>query len=320
MSNASWQTARAVAATQDWLLTAAQARACRLTPGEMAAAVRRRELRRLYRGVYLFDPDLVQDLPVHMVYRAALLSEGAGACLFGVAAARTWRVEGLPAVDAVVEVGIVGGPSRRRLTPARGEAFDADLPPVVVRQVVVAPNELEVVDGLVVRSVGLSVVDAALGLDRPSALSVLDSSLHQQLVTPDELQALVALAKGRPGIAKVRCLAEIADGRAESPLESRVRLICVDGDVPPDTLQHEVRDSWGRLLAIGDLGWLESRQRPLLAEADGRVHGLPKAVYRDRRRGNSLVVAEYDTVRFTWADTQRPLYVLYVVRSALNAA
>jgi len=320
MSTESWQAARAVAATQDWLLTTGQARRCQLTPGELASAVRRRELRRLYRGVYLFDPDLAQDPPWRVVYRAALLSEGDNACLFGISGARVWGIEGLPPTDDVVEVGMVGGPSRRRLTSPGGHPFDLDLPPVVMRQVVVAPDELRVVDGLTVRDVGKTVVDAALRLDRPGALSVLDSSLYQRLISPGQLHALVAAAKGRPGIARVRSLADIADGRAESALESRIRLVCVDGGVAPDTLQHEVRDGWGRLVAVGDLGWLERRDRPLLAEADGRVHELPKALYRDRRRGNTLVAEAYDTVRFTWADSLRPGYVLYVVRSALQAA
>ena len=88
----------------------------------------------------------------------------------------------------------------------------------------------------------------------------------------------------------------------------------------PDDLQHEVRDSSGLLVAVGDLGWILGRRRPLLGEADGTVHGVPKAVFRDRRRGNLLVPAEYDTVRFVWEDSARPQYVLYVVRSALAVA
>ena len=182
------------------------------------------------------------------------------------------------------------------------------------------PDELRVVDGLQVREAGLSVVDAALGLDRPSALSVLDSALHLELLTADELYAVVAAAKGRPGIQQLRPLADIADGRAESPLESRVRLICTDGNLAPDELQYPVFDASGLLIAVGDLGWVLHRRRPLLAEADGKVHGLPKAVFHDRRRGNLLVPAEYDTVRFVWEDSLRPAYVLYVVRSALAVA
>ena len=320
MSREAWQFARAVAEQQDWLLTSAQAAHCRLTPGELAAAVRRRELRRLYRGVYLFDPDLVQNPPRRMIYRAALLSEGEDASLFGVAAARVWQVQGLPFDDQFIEVAVIGGPSRRALQPIQGPWSAVDLPPVIVRQVPVSASQVRVVDDLRVRDAGLSVIDAALNLDRASALSVLDSALHLGLVAPEQLAALVAEAKGRPGITRVRQLADLADPRAESPLESRIRLICIDGKVAPDVLQHCVYDASGVLVAVGDLGWVLGRRRPLLAEADGRVHDLPAAVYRDRRRGNVLVAAECDTIRFVWADCQRPFYVLHVVRAALAAA
>jgi hypothetical protein len=104
-------------------------------------------------------------------------------------------------------------------------------------------------------------------------------------------------------------------------LSSRVRLICIDGDLPPDDLQYPVRNSNGWTVAIGDLGWFKKRRRPLLAEADGKEpHGLPKPVYRDRKRGNSLVGELCDTVRFVWEDTWKPSYIHYVVRTALAAA
>src|SRR3954447_24734342 len=129
MSREAWHVARAVAASQDWLLTSEQAAECRLTPGELAGAVRRRELRRLYRGVYLFDPDLVQDPPARLLYRAALLSEGDNACLYGVAAARVWKVEGLPAADEAIEVAVIGGPAGRSLPSSPTTPHSRALPP-----------------------------------------------------------------------------------------------------------------------------------------------------------------------------------------------
>jgi hypothetical protein len=49
------------------------------------------------------------------------------------------------------------------------------------------------------------------------------------------------------------------------------------------------------------------------------VHGLPKAVFRDRRRGNAITGRACDSIRFTWKDTMRPAYVAFSVRSALAA-
>jgi len=272
----------------------------------------------LLRGVYLFDPDLYDDLPRRVAYRAALLAEGPGSCLVGVSAARMWGLQGLPPSDDEILVALVGGGSRRRLRGLNLEG--SSMPPVVVRQLPILPGEVVLVDGLSVRALGRTVVDAALDLDRPEALSVLDSALHLELLSHDRLADEIADAKGRPGIARVRGLANIADARAESPLESRIRLICVDGEVAPDELQYPVHDDGGRLAAVADMGWIKGRRRPLFAEADGQVHALPSPVFRDRRRGNFLVAAESDTVRFVWADALRPRYVLHVVRSALSVA
>ena len=88
-------------------------------------------------------------------------------------------------------------------------------------------------------------------------------------------------------------------------------MICIDGGLPPDDLQHEVRDDVGRVAAVGDMAWFKGRQRPLLGEADGKLHALPQPVFRDRVRGNFLVTANCDTIRFVWADSQRPPYVLF---------
>ncbi|MFF4877221.1 DUF559 domain-containing protein [Micromonospora sp. NPDC000668] len=108
------------------------------------------------------------------------------------------------------------------------------------------------------------------------------------------------------------------DGRAQSPLETRARLRCVDGRVPPDALQLEVRDDDGYLLGIGDLGWRGPR---IIAEADGRdVHGSPEAAFADRRRQNRLVNAGWTVLRFTWSDTLRPDYIPWTVRQAIAAA
>jgi hypothetical protein len=131
---------------------------------------------------------------------------------------------------------------------------------------------------------------------------------------------MLARSSRRPGIVHVREMAQLADPRAQSPLESRLRLACIDGDVAPDELQYPVLDEVGHVVAIGDLGWSKGRARPLIAEGDGRaVHELPAAVLHDRRRGNALVVRHCDVLRFTWADALRPVYVQQTVRNALAA-
>ena len=274
----------------------------------------------MLRGVYLLDPELAADPAPRIRWRAALLAHGRDVCLVAGTGARALGVHGLASDESVIELGHVAGMPRARRREHTQPSQTWDMPDVVVRQIVVHPHDVVVVEGLPVSHPRHTVVDAALGLDRMAALAVMDSGLHLELLTPEELAAAVLAAKGRPGIQQLRPLAALADGRAESPLESRIRLICIDGRLPPDDLQYPVYDDGGVLVARGDLGWFRHRRRPLLAEADGRVHALPTPVFRDRRRGNLLVPRQCDTVRFTWADSHRPPYVLYVVRNALSVA
>ncbi|MEU4401439.1 hypothetical protein [Micromonospora orduensis] len=163
-----------------------------------------------------------------------------------------------------------------------------------------------------------TVSDVILRVDRYPAVSVLDSALNQGRVTRAQLAQIPGLIRGRRGAVAARSYLAEADGRAQSPLETRSRLRCVDGRVPPDTLQLEVRDDDGYLLGVGDLGWRAPR---VIAEADGRdAHGTAEAAFADRRRQNRLVNAGWTILRFTWQDTLSPDYIPYTVRQAFTIA
>jgi hypothetical protein len=314
-----WAHARKIAERQQWLVTAAQLRALNLSRREIDGWLRSRGGLALLRGVYLFDSDMYDDLPDSMWWRAALLKHGPAATLAGRTGARALGVQGLPARDDVLEVALVGG-SSRATSQADATGGEGCGPLVVVRQLPLSEAEVVTANGLRVRAPSKTVVDAAIQLDRVHALCVLDSALCLELLTRGELATAVAEAAHRRGCRLLRDVAALADERSQSPLESRVRLACIDGDLAPDDLQYEVKVPPGIVLAVGDLAWFRRRRRPLLAEADGEsVHGLPKPVFRDRRRGNALVGRACDTVRFVWADALRPAYIQYVVREALTA-
>jgi hypothetical protein len=313
----------ALAARQDGLVTTAQALSAGMGSSDIRTLVRRREWLTLTRGVHLVDADLFGDgLNERTWWRAALLSQGSRSFLVADTAVRAFGISGLPADPDTIEVGVPYGFSRMRRGPV-SVTFDGDIdgPTIVVRQLVVPAEQVVAVDGLAARAAAPSLVDAALNRDRATALCLLDSALHLGAVTTDELAAAVVAAEGRRGVVALRELAAYADPRAESPLESRVRLACIDAGVGPDELQLPVRDERGYLVAIGDMAWLNRRSRPLIGEADGAaVHSQPEAVFRDRRRGNALAALGYDTVRFTWADALQPRRIVAAVKAALRAA
>jgi hypothetical protein len=215
--------------------------------------------------------------------------------------------------------GVVGWPTKPwvlvPLVEAKHQDRDARL-----RFRLQSEDEITVVSGFRVSIPTRTVADAVALFDRGTGLALLDSALHTRQLTVEDLSLVAEMSAGRRGAPKVRELIGVADGRAANPLESRVRLCCIDGDVPPDDLQWPVVDSSGVLLGYADMAWIRNRKRPLLGEADGEgPHGLPEPIYRDRRRGNDFTGSAVDTVRFTWVDTKTPAYIQSTVRKALAA-
>jgi hypothetical protein len=310
---------RAIAAGQDWLVTAAQAYSCGLSHLDIRSRVRRREWLAVTRGVYLVDADLYADgMTSRMCWRASLLAHGPRSCLVGPTALRAFGVSGLIGEETTVEVAVPNGLSVRSRQSASSAGI-GDGPRILVRQLVVPADQVVIHDGMRIRAIVPSLTDVGLLAPRPVGLALLDSALHQGLITPDDLGQIERLGRTRRGAVKLRALVGLADGRAESPLESRIRLACIDGNLPPNQLQYPVYDATGDLLAVGDFAWL-SRPRPLIGEADGTdVHALPQAVYRDRWRANALTARGCDVIRFTWADALEPLRVIAAVRAALAA-
>lgn len=174
----------------------------------------------------------------------------------------------------------------------------------------------------VVPTLEAALVQALPRLGREDAVSVLDSVLNTGRLDVAGLAQVRAATRRRRGARLLDEWWHLVDGRAQSPLETRARLVWTDAGVPPDDLQVAIRDRTGRLLGIGDVGWRLRGGRWLLAELDGRdVHGTPDAVYADRHRQNALLATgAVDLVRFTHADVQRPIRLIAPIRAALAAA
>ena len=236
--------------------------------------------------------------------RAAVLSLGADAVAVYDTAAELHGMGGLRR-GSTIHVAVPGNLAKIRATDD-----------VRVHQLALAGEAICEVNGTPVTTPLHTAAHVICRAERFAAVSVLDSALHQGLLDPADLDVMLGLIRRRRGaVLARRCLAE-ADGRAESPLETRVRLRCADGRVPPDDLQHQVRGDDGQVIATVDAAWTRAR---VAAEADGHEpHATPAALFDDRRRQNRLVNAGWKVLRFTWIDTLQPDYIPTVVRAALS--
>ncbi len=100
-------------------------------------------------------------------------------------------------------------------------------------------------------------VEIARQLRRPRALATLDAALKSTRCSRSEIESAVAEQRGRRGIAAVRELLPVADGRSESAMESEARLVMIDRGLPPPELQYPIRGRDGELWRV-DFAWPEA--------------------------------------------------------------
>ncbi|WP_037574804.1 hypothetical protein [Phaeacidiphilus oryzae] len=291
---------RTLAATQGGVLLRRQAWECGLGDARIRALVGRGQWRPLEYGVLLVDAERYADTgpPLLAALWAAHLRCGPRSTIALGSAARAHGLggpaRGLPWVDVVVPRGQRPRPGRRLL----------------VHQADLRPGEIVHLGRLPLTSPVRTLTDLLLRLHAPEALALLDSALHHHLVGPPELGAVaraLAFRRSEPATRALRLLPH-ADGRSAGPLESRIRWDCVLGGVPPDSLDHPVRQPGGeRILARVPFRWGPAipGRPPLLGLVDGP--GAPR----------TLPPAAGRVLRFHWNDALTPGRCAARVREAL---
>lgn len=111
-----------------------------------------------------------------------------------------------------------------------------------------------------------------------------------------------------------RQVVELSDGLAESPPETRLRLLMLRAGLPTPSAQYRVFDEDGFVARV-DFGFPDIR---LAVEYDGAWHGHPGELARDRRRLNRLAAAGWRVLFVTAADMQAPHDLLARLTEALG--
>jgi very-short-patch-repair endonuclease len=117
-----------------------------------------------------------------------------------------------------------------------------------------------------------------------------------------EKDTLLSWASAYPRSQAARAIA-LADGRAESPQETRARVKLVLAGFPPPVPQFEVRVD-GQFVARLDLAWPEAR---VAVEYDGVWHAGPRQLTLDRLRTNRLLDAGWRVYSLTAGDLKDPV-------------
>lgn len=296
-----------VARRYEGLISIDHCRELGISSDRLQTLIRHGAIRRVVRGVYDTDPN-VAPAPDTLRRRAAwtgLLAIGPHAISVGACALALQDTRGLPRT-LVPEVAMadgrhIRGPAGVRVRRYRKVGGTVKIGPWTVSDI---PTAL---------------VHALPTLPRANAIAVMDSLLNRRMLTEQDLEIVRGRLRGQRGCRRLERYWPLVNGLAESPLETWVRLDCIDAGMPPDRLQWEIRDPTGRFVARVDMVWFRPDGSAVVAEIDGhQFHSTPEALYADRLRQNRLMTLPGVTVlRFTAQDLRAPGTIAGSVRAAL---
>lgn len=254
------------------------------------------QVQRLFQGVYASaDEPMTHGLRC----AGAALALPSETLITGRSAAVLWGVPLARALDPV-EVVI---PDVIRITRRTG---------LDVRRSIVRPDECVPWSGIAVATPLRMTLDLLLTRPLPAAVADLDTVLRAGLVVLSDVAAMVQRRSDK-GIVSARRAVELADPRAESRPESRVRVWLVLDGLHPEP-QYWISDSRGRLACV-DLAFEEQK---VAVEYDGAWRdGQLWALNRDRDRLNRVQAAGWEVVFVTAQLLYDPARMVRTVRAAL---
>ena len=174
--------------------------------------------------------------------------------------------------------------------------------------------------GAVLTPVARSVVEAARLTTYQSAVAIADAALNRQLVSVDQLTAALDLVRRRPGASTAVKAIGFADPGAESPGESRLRVLLANEGLPPPTLQATLVAADGEFVARVDFLFEHER---VVVEFDGQTKygdGAVETVVAEKWREDRIRELGYIVVRVSWADLAHPKRTAQRISAAFKRA
>ncbi|MGH3676598.1 MAG: endonuclease domain-containing protein [Mycobacterium sp.] len=181
----------------------------------------------------------------------------------------------------------------------------------------IADEEKCTIDGVTLTTPARTAFDLGRRVDLMTAVIRVDALMRATQLTPADVYPLLEVHRGARGAVLLRRVLAVADPGAESPQESRTRLLLVSSGFPQPSTQVAVFD--GRyLVARLDMGWEEWR---VGVEFDGAQHWTdPRQRSRDIDRLAELAALGWTIVRVSGEMLRnRPRTVVERIRAALRA-
>jgi len=229
-----------------------------------AKALPERAMRAIYEPVYpgVYSPAGIELTACQRAHAAWLWSRR-GAVIAGNSAAALLGAKWVsPAPDAELIYG-----NRR---PPAG---------ITVHSETLVPGEVVEVDGMPVTSPARTAFDIGRRMtSRLQAVQRLDALSNATDVKINEVEAVMVDHPGARGLLRLRRVLPLMDGGAESPQETRTRLVLIDAGLPKPRTQIRLFDDYGDFVARIDMGYEDLR---VGIEYDGPQHWADRE-QRDR--------------------------------------
>jgi Protein of unknown function (DUF559) len=267
--------------------------------GQLSAYQLREQFRPVYRNVYVSKHATLTALTRA---RAAWLWSGGHATLTGLSAAAVLGTKWLSAGK-----------------PAEMSRSNRHAPPgIIVHSYDLHGAEECTVNGIRITSPERTAFDIGRTLSPSQAVPILDALANATKLKIGDVLALADIKHGVRNVRRLRSTLALVDGGAESPQESRVRLLLVAAGLPPPETQIEFSDEFGLVRIRVDMGWREWR---VAVEYDGVQHWSDRYQRSwDIDRIAMLEAMGWVVVRVSAEMLSRPNVVVERIRRKLQAA
>jgi len=250
-----------------------------------AGTVTRGQLRWNYRTIYpdIYVPKSVEPTLAHRTEGAWLWSRRRGV-ITGRAAAALHGAKWVPD-DTPVEL-----------------LWSNSNPPdgIIARRESIAPGEITSVNRIFVATPARTALGLGRHLPRNEAVARLDALGQATGVAAADILELSHRYKGGKGVRRCREAVDLMDAGAQSPQETRVRLLLIDKGFPRPETQIPLLGHYGDPFAYLDMGW---RNMMIAVEYDGEHHRTSTEQYRwDARRLRKIIAMRWIHIRVIAGD------------------
>jgi hypothetical protein len=177
----------------------------------------------------------------------------------------------------------------------------------------IADDEVEVIRGVRVTTAARTALDIAsrylqgvpldpvAPLDTFKVVAPIDSLARATGLTMADVESLADRYRGRRGIRHARQVLDLVDSGAESPQETRVRLLVIGHGFPAPQTQIPVYDEFGVLVAVLDMGWEDVK---IAIDYEGEHHRRTRREFnKGIRRHDAVTELGWTDIRVTVGDT-----------------